>query len=82
MMRGPSGTSLVRSVVVRRAAGERLVLGGLNPGTYQWAATAASAREVSGRVTIVPEDVVVATGPAPTEAPTPATVAAASAPPP
>lgn len=80
VVRGPSGVSLVRSVVVRRAEGQRLVLDGLDPGTYTWAATSANAPRVSGQVTIAPEEVVVATGPPPTERPTTAVVAAASVP--
>lgn len=80
VVRGPSGASIVRSVVVRRREGRRLVLGGLDPGTYTWVATSPNAPRVSGQVTIAPEEVVVATGPPPTERPTPATVAVASAP--
>lgn len=82
LVRGPSGTSLVRSVVVRRPEGQRLVLPGLDPGTYTWAATAADAPRVSGQVTIAPAVAEVAAVPTETARPPSdsSTAAAASAP--
>lgn len=79
VMHGPAGTDVVRSVVVRRREGHRLVLGGLDPGTYTWAATSASAPRVSGRVTVAPAEVTVAAGPTSTAPPTPAATPAAAA---
>ena len=83
VVHGPAGTRLVRSVVVRRPEGHRLVLGGLDPGTYTWAATSKSAPKVSGQVTVAPAEVAVAAGPTATARPTPTvspTAAAESAP--
>ncbi len=77
VMDGPSGTHLVRSVLVRRSEGHRLVLGDLDPGTYTWAATSASAPTVSGEVTVAPDEVAVAAGP--TARPTPTASPAAAA---
>ncbi|WP_416954758.1 AfsR/SARP family transcriptional regulator [Nocardioides sp. T5] len=49
---GPSGRSLVRSVVVRSRDGQRLVLSGLDGGTYEWSATSPTAAPVVGEVRV------------------------------
>ncbi|GAA1436828.1 hypothetical protein GCM10009641_37330 [Mycobacterium cookii] len=49
---GPSGTRVVRSVVVRSRDGRRLVVGGLDGGTYEWSATSPTAAPVVGEVRV------------------------------
>ncbi|MFC7725916.1 BTAD domain-containing putative transcriptional regulator, partial [Nocardioides sp. GCM10028917] len=49
---GPSGNSVVRSVVVRSRDGNRLVLAGLDGGTYEWSATSPTAAPVAGQVRV------------------------------
>ena len=49
---GPSGRSVVRSVVVRTRDGHRLVLDGLDGGTYEWSATSPTAAPVVGEVRV------------------------------
>lgn len=49
---GPSGRSVVRSVVVRSRDGQRLVLDGLDEGTYEWSATSPTAAPVVGEVRV------------------------------
>jgi len=75
VMRGPSGRSVVRGVVVRSQDGRRLVLDGLDPGTYRWLVTSPTASPVSGRVTVAEQPEVVAS----TSTPAPSTPSAASA---
>ncbi len=53
---GPSGSNVVRSVVVRSRGGQRLVVGGLDGGTYQWSATSPTAPPVTGVVRVAAED--------------------------
>ena len=57
---GPKGRDVVRNVVVRRPQGQRLVVDGLDPGTYRWSATSSSAEKVTGKVRVVAEPTVVA----------------------
>ncbi len=57
---GPAGRDVVRTVVVRKAGGQRLVVGGLDPGTYRWSATSSSAETVTGKVRVEAEPTVVA----------------------
>ena len=75
---GPSGSNVVRNVVVRSGAGQRLVVGGLDGGTYQWSATSPTAAPVTGEVRVTEDTSPVLTAaeepsenPAPTSAPTP-----------
>ena len=75
---GPSGSSVVLSVVVRSRDGSRLGLDGLDGGTYEWSATSPTAAPVAGqgRVAEVEAPALAAApepsgGPAPTSAPTP-----------
>ena len=49
---GPAGGSVVRSVVVRSSDGKRLVVDGLDGGTYQWSATSPTAASVTGQVRV------------------------------
>ncbi|MCP3420613.1 hypothetical protein NCI01_02275 [Nocardioides sp. STR3] len=50
---GPSGRSVVvRSVVVRSRDGQRLVLDGLDEGSYAWSATSPTAAPVVGEVRV------------------------------
>lgn len=49
---GPEGFSLVRSVVVRGRDGNRLVVDGLEAGTYAWTATSPTADPVAGQVRV------------------------------
>jgi DNA-binding SARP family transcriptional activator len=53
---GPSGASVVRNVVVRTRNGQRLVLGGLDGGTYEWSATSPTAAPVAGEVRVAEPD--------------------------
>jgi DNA-binding SARP family transcriptional activator len=85
VMRGPSGRSVARGVVVRSQGGRRLVLDGLDPGTYRWLVTSPTATPVSGRVTVADQadqadqaDGVAAT-PSPTPGPTPGPTAPSTA---
>lgn len=52
VVRGPAGLSVVRHVVVRNAGGRRLVMDGLDPGTYRWQVTSPTAVPVTGRVRV------------------------------
>lgn len=52
VVRGPAGLSVVRDVVVRSAGGRRLVMAGLDPGTYRWQVTSPTAVPVTGRVRV------------------------------
>lgn len=54
IVRGRAGLRVVRHVVVRGAAGNEVVLDGLDPGTYRWSATSASASQVDGVVSVDP----------------------------
>lgn len=57
VVRGRAGMRVVRHVVVREAGGRQVVLDGLDPGTYQWSATSASASQVEGVVSVeTPEE--------------------------
>ena len=69
------GLDVVRRVVVRRADGQRLVVDGLDPGTYRWSATSSSAASVTGQVRVVAAPTVVAV--AESASPEPSPVAAA-----
>ena len=51
-VRGDTGRSVVRKVLVRSSAGRRLELSGLRPGTYRWEATSSVASAVGGRLRI------------------------------
>lgn len=75
VMRGPSGRSVVRGVVVRNQDGRRLVLDGLDPGTYRWLVTSPTASPVSGRVTVADEPEAVASTPSPTPGPSTTSIA-------
>lgn len=90
---GPSGRSVVRSVVVRSRDGQRLVLGGLDGGTYEWSATSPTAAPVVGEVRVADPDAPAlvaaeeprrdpspppAQTPTPTPTPTPATTQVAA----
>ncbi len=57
---GPAGPDVVRSIVVRSADGQRLVVGDLAPGTYRWSVTSSSAEMVTGEVRVVAQPTVVA----------------------
>ncbi len=72
---GPAGLDVVRNVVVRSAGGQRLVVGGLDPGTYRWSATSTSAEKVTGKVRVVAEPTVVAVAESPKPEPEPSPVA-------
>jgi DNA-binding SARP family transcriptional activator len=73
---GPSGRSVVRSVVVRSRDGQRLVLGGLDGGTYEWSATSPTAAPVTGEVRVPDQESPVATAAdVPSQNPTPTTPA-------
>lgn len=52
VVRGPAGLRVVRRLVVRDAAGRDVVVRGLDPGTYTWSATSATAAPVSGEVSV------------------------------
>lgn len=65
LMRGPSGRTVARGVVVRSQGGRRLVLDGLDPGTYRWLVTSPTASPVSGRVTVADQPEAVASTPTP-----------------
>lgn len=52
VVRGPAGLRIVRDLVVRDAAGRDVVVEGLDPGTYTWSATSATAAPVSGEVSV------------------------------
>ncbi|WP_439937528.1 AfsR/SARP family transcriptional regulator [Nocardia sp. N13] len=74
-----SGDSVVRSVVVRSRDGQRLVVGGLDGGTYRWSATSPTAAPVTGEVRVdeqEPPPVVAAAEPS--REPTPTTPAPTS----
>lgn len=58
---GPEGLNLVRSVVVRGRDGRRLVVDGLEAGTYAWTATSPSADPVVGQVRVAQPPTRVAT---------------------
>ena len=87
VVRGRAGLRVVRHVVVRAADGRQVVVDGLDPGTYRWSATSASAGQVSGEVQVatpvadVAEDeesgagttTVVPVAETPSQAPTPST---------
>lgn len=87
VVRGRAGLRVVRHVVVRAADGRQVVVDGLDPGTYRWSATSASAGQVSGEVRVatpvadVAEDeesgaattTVVPVAETPSQAPTPST---------
>jgi DNA-binding SARP family transcriptional activator len=47
-----SGSSVVRSVLVRSRDGQRLVVTGLRGGTYEWSATSPTASPVTGEVKV------------------------------
>jgi DNA-binding SARP family transcriptional activator len=70
-IRGPSGLNVERGMVVRSQDGRRVVLDGLDPGTYRWLVTSPSATPVSGRVTVDDQPDAVASTPSRTPAPTP-----------
>lgn len=95
VVRGPAGLSVVRNVVVRSAGGRRLVMDGLDPGTYRWQVTSPTAAPVTGRVRVseppAPVDAAppvpastppgtTASTPTPTQAPTTSTTTAPAAP--
>lgn len=48
-----SGSSVVRTVVVRTRDGQRVVVAGLDGGTYEWSATSPTAPPVTGEVRVV-----------------------------
>ncbi|PKH37966.1 DNA-binding transcriptional activator of the SARP family [Nocardioides alpinus] len=52
VVRGPAGLRVVRHLVVRDAGGRDVVVRGLDPGTYTWSATSATASPVSGQVSV------------------------------
>lgn len=52
VVRGAAGLRVVRHLVVRDAAGRDVVVHGLDPGTYTWSATSATAAPVSGEVSV------------------------------
>jgi DNA-binding SARP family transcriptional activator len=52
VVRGPAGLRVVRHLVVRDATGRDVVVHGLDPGTYTWSATSATAAPVSGEVSV------------------------------
>lgn len=54
VVRGRAGLRVVRHLVVRDADGRDVVVEGLDPGTYTWSATSASASQVSGEVSVTP----------------------------
>ena len=56
VVRGPAGLRVVRQVVVRDAAGRDVVVSGLDPGTYTWSVSSATAAPVSGEVSVVTPD--------------------------
>lgn len=57
VVRGPAGLRVVRRVVVRDPSGRRVVVDGLDAGTYQWSATSADAGQVGGEVLVTPAPV-------------------------
>jgi hypothetical protein len=61
VVRGTAGHGVVRSVVVRSGGGRRLVLDGLDPGTYRWLVTSPTATPVSGRMRVAGESPLPAT---------------------
>ena len=56
VVRGPAGQRVVRHLMVRDAAGRDVVVRGLDPGTYTWSATSATAAPVSGEVSVATPD--------------------------
>lgn len=76
-----SGSSVVRRVLVRSRDGQRLVVTGLDGGTYEWSATSPTASPVTGEVEVseVPSGLVAAPEPSvrttPTPSPSPSTTA-------
>ena len=56
VVRGAAGVRVVRDLVVRDAAGRDVVVRGLEPGTYTWSVTSATAAPVSGEVSVVTQD--------------------------
>ena len=78
-----TGDSVVRSVVVRSRDGQRLVVGGLDGGTYRWSATSPAAARVTGEVRVDEQapPPVVAAAEEPGREPTPTTPAPTSPPP-
>lgn len=75
-----SGSSVVRSVLVRSRDGQRLVVTGLDGGTYEWSATSPTASPVTGEVEVseVPSGLVAAPEPSVRTTPTPSPSATAS----
>ena len=57
---GPGGTRRRSHRGGPRADGQRLVVDGLDPGTYRWSATSSSAETVTGKVRVEAEPTVVA----------------------
>jgi DNA-binding SARP family transcriptional activator len=69
-----SGSSVVRTVVVRSRDGQRVVVAGLDGGTYEWSATSPTAPPVVGEVRVVEQEpavVVAAQQPSVKVSPTP-----------
>lgn len=77
---GSAGRSVVRSVVVRTREGYRLVLGGLDEGTYAWSATSPTAAPVVGQVRVAgTEAPALAAAEEPVQAPSPSPATASAA---
>lgn len=73
---GPAGSNVVRHVVVRSRDGRRLVVSGLDGGTYEWSATSPTAAPVTGEVRVPDQESRVATAAdVPSQNPTPTTPA-------
>jgi hypothetical protein len=73
---GPAGSNVVRHVVVRSRDGRRLVVSGLDGGTYEWSATSPTAAPVTGEVRVPDQESPVATAAdVPSQNPTPTTPA-------
>ena len=74
VVRGPAGPVVVRTLVVRGADARRLVVAGLDPGSYRWSATAPEAAPVQGQVRVdeatSATPVRASTAPGPTPSPT------------
>lgn len=69
-----SGDNVVRSVVVRDRVGQKLVLDGLDAGTYQWSATSPTAAPVTGQVRVAEHETPsLAAAGEPSQHPTPTT---------
>lgn len=66
-----SGSSVVRSVLVRSRDGQRVVVTGLDGGTYEWSATSPTASPVTGEVEVSAEPTGLVAAPEPSVRTTP-----------